>query len=254
MPLGAALLILAGFILPVRSQAAFFFGPPEAGIALDGNSRLTPFDTAQSARLQQVYSASGFAALVPVGGGFIREINVRVDPSGGHPFAALITNLQINLSTTQRDPDALSPVFAENLGPNDTVALGPRMVGLLGGGGGGQSSFDLYFSLSQPFFYNPAEGNLLVDFRVYTGLGTSPNGRAILDAFDVPGDSVSSVFAFGSSLPSTGTASTLGLATAFAITPVPEPSTWALLALGAAAFFISRKRLWKRKEARHVTP
>ena len=75
-----------------------------------------------------------------------------------------------------------------------------------------------------------------------------PGGIAILDAFNVAGDGVSSVSAYGSSLPSMGQVSTLGLATAFAFTPVPEPSTWALLIVGLAAMVFLMKRMGKHKE------
>ena len=49
-----------------------------------------------------------------------------------------------------------------------------------------------------------------------------------------------------------GQVSTLGLATTFVITPVPEPSTYALLLLGTGLLALSRWRLSKRKEARGV--
>jgi hypothetical protein len=193
---------------------------PEPG-NLDGNSLFRPFNNPQPGRFQQVYDSSLFSSL-PEGGGLIYYVFFRVDPFLGQSFSAGVTNLQINLSTTSREPDGLSPVFSENTGANDTIALGPGFVGIYGSGGGGISGFDVSFTLAQPFHYDPAMGNLLIDFRIRAGAGTSPGRIATLDAFDVVGDGVSSVFAYGDSLPTIGQVSSLGLATAFVITPRPR--------------------------------
>jgi len=151
-------------------------------------------------------------------------------------------------------PDGLSSVFSQNVGPNDTVVLGPTAVSLLSNGGGGITSFDVNFSFTTPFFYNPANGNLLLDIRIYQGFGQigPPQGVAILDAFSVVGDSVSSVYAFGGTLPTSGQTSTLGLATAFRIIPVPEPSTIALLAVGIGVLGLCWRRIKKHKEERNA--
>ena len=135
--------------------------------------------------------------------------------------------MQINLSTTTKSPDGLDSVFEQNIGLDDTVAFGPSSASLLSAGGNGLSTFDLYFRLSNSFRFNPADGNLLVDFRIYQGIRLSgpppPQGIAILDAFNIVGDSVSSVYAFGGpGLPTSGQASSLGLATDFIVTPAPK--------------------------------
>jgi hypothetical protein len=132
-------------------------------------------------------------------------------------------------------------VFDENVGSDDRVVFGPGPVQIMSGGGGG---FDVAFGFPQPFFYNPTNGNLLVDFRIYTGAGTIPGGIAILDAYDVRGDSVSSVYAYDTVLPASGQATTLGLATLFVVTPIPEPSTWALLGMGLLVVGAG----WKRRK------
>jgi hypothetical protein len=77
-------------------------------------------------------------------------------------------------------------------------------------------------------------GNLLVDFQIFSAAGGFLMSRPPLDAFNIVGDSVSSVFAYGPSVPAVGQTSSLGLATAFTITPVPEPSSIILLAFATA--------------------
>ncbi len=132
------------------------------------------------------------------------------------------------------------------------VVLGPTRVGVGGSGGGGLSTFDVFFTLTRPFHYDPAAGNLLLDFRVIEGAGTNPGRIATLDAFDVVGDGVSSVYAYGSSLPAVGQVSSLGLATAFSITPVPEPSTLALFVIGFGVALVCWRLKKNRKEKPHV--
>ena len=67
-----------------------------------------------------------------------------------------------------------------------------------------------------------------------------------LDAFDIVGDSVSSLFASNANgLPTVGQPSTLGLATDFGVVPIPEPSSIGLLAVGLGVLVLRRKRARK---------
>ncbi len=233
--------LLFSLLLAVRLSGAVVEAPAPG--STDGNSLFRPFNTDQAGRFQQVYDASLFSSL-PSSGGSIVSIDFRVDPFLGQSFGAGITNLQINLSTTTRGPDGLSHIFDENTGSDDTIVIGPKFVGIGGAGGGGFSSYTVSFILAQPFHYDPASGNLLLDFRIYSWAGMQPGRIATLDAFDVAGDGVSSVFAFGNSLPVLGQASSLGLATLFPIAVVPEPSTLVLgaTALGLALWSWHRRR------------
>lgn len=223
---------LSGQSAPVAIQ---IYGPAEAGITIDGNSLFKPFDIS-SARYQQVFDASVFESISTAGGGSIAEIAFRVDASLGHFFDAT-PNIQLRLSTTSRNPDGLSPVFDENIGLDNALVVGPAAVRLRGSGGGGFTGFHVNFIFDTPYFYNPAGGNLLLDFQIIRGIGSDlPQGAAILDAFDVVGDSVSSVYGYGGpNIPTSGQATSLGLATAIFAIPVPEPSSVMLLTVGLVA-------------------
>lgn len=224
----------------IHGQGVLIF-VPNASLAVEGNSASsTPFNQT-GVRFQQVYAASEFS-LVP---GWIRTIGFRVDvsPQGGQAFSATLPNVQVNLSTTLRQPDTLSPVFAENLGLDERVVRSGSLSLMSQAAHlpGQPNLADAVFSLSNPFLYDPARGNLLLDVRNFMGAATSP-----FDAINTSGDSVSSLFSIGANSTS-GTLSTLGLFTRFVVDPVPEPSTWALFITGVAAFALFHRTRRKSK-------
>jgi len=122
-------------------------------------------------RLQEAYGASYFPNH-PI---TIREIHFRPSTIAGNSFTSSIANIQINLSTTTRPAENLSATFATNTGVDDTVVfngaiqLSSRFTGPVSGPKG----FDIIIPLTTPFVYNPAAGNLLVDFRNKSGSSVS---------------------------------------------------------------------------------
>lgn len=206
---------------------------PGAQTASEGNTdNILPFSTAP-VRYQQVYGAASFSSLS--GPAEITDILFRPDSVFGNSFSSILPNVQIDLSTTTAQPDALSPTFALNVGGNDTVVYsGPLALSSANSGpAAGPKTFDIDIHLMTPFLYDPAAGNLLLDVRNF--------GGGITTSFDahLATDEVSRVFSTTGAGAATGSTDSLGLVTEFrfasGIAAVPEPSSWILLISGAFA-------------------
>ena len=188
-----------------------------------------PYDTAtlfpflikqislSSMRYQQVYNAPAFTNLDPRFI-YITVFGFRLDPSGKGSFPWTITNMQINLSTTQRAADNLSTNFAENVGTDDTIVFGP-----------GRHDFPLspagegfQIQLDRPFRYNPALGNLLLDVRIFNGAGPFDMNTPQLDAQSSPTDECSRVWATNVTAAVASAADTTALAGGVQLSGVPS--------------------------------
>ena len=191
---------------------------PNSCGGVEGNSSSSyPFFSGFTVRYQQVYDASQFSAVT--NGGWIYWLNFR--PDGGTPsFGALVSNVEIHLSTTLRHPDGLSPLFSDNVGPDDaTVFYGA--VGLYSPAPSSPEGFGIGYNqaqLTNYFWYNPTAGNLLLDVRIHTLI--SP--FYIIPPMDAAtNQGVSSVYAAPVDA-TNGTIDTAGLVTLITIAPVPS--------------------------------
>ncbi len=201
-----------------------------------------PFGAGASDRYQQVYAASNFGPIAQ-GGGLITSLAFQFADS--HTLGGGVSNIQINLSTTLRPVDGLSTTFAQNVGSDDTKVFG---AGNLVWANDPTVPFSAFINLSTPFHYNPANGNLLVDMRVFqTGLPFQ-FGSLSMEASAANNDTVSIAYAFNVN-DLTGITDTKGLNTLFTVTPVPEPSTICLFLAGLATIgFIQRRQVLRRKK------
>jgi hypothetical protein len=116
------------------------------------------YDTeAASVRFQQVYSSSDFR---PDDNLQWKITEIRFGAGlAGRDFT--LPNVEISFSTTQKVPDGLSSLFAENIGPDSTTVLsGPLQLSAPVG-----AEYNLHIRLQQPFVYDPRAGNLLLEVR-----------------------------------------------------------------------------------------
>lgn len=184
-----------------------------------------PFRTiggAVPARYQQVFAASEFAAIPD--GGYITGFTLRRQGIG--LFEGDSSSFQITMSTTQNQPDSLSPIFALNTGPDSTVVFGPARL---------QfrylhpSADERVVTFSTPFLYQPSRGNLLMDLQNLSGNDVyyDPRTPEAGDSVYAIGDSVSSVFNVGNV--TSGLVDSRGYIVQFQIQPIPEPVPAALL-------------------------
>jgi hypothetical protein len=230
------------------SSETFFTVLPGGSQSIEGNSATSyPFNGGNlgfsSMRYQQVFWQDEFITVITVRTNplLIDQIYFRLDSAAG-PSPPASIDVEVHLSTTPRAVDGLSPIFAENIGADD-IAVIPRSSQPMNPAwisGMAPQSLHLW-NLSTPFYYDPTQGNLLLDIRVYNPVFTAP-----FDAVNRPDDDVSRVWA-SSVLANSGTVDSIGLVTGFYATVVPEPSTTALLLCGAGVLGFLIRRQTHRK-------
>jgi len=226
---GGGLLLLS---LPLHGIT---FEVPHEFATVEGNSFSTAFD-GSPIRYQQVYASDQFG-LIASGGGILNHVYFRLDSPLGSPFFAELAEFEMRFSTTQMNPDGLSPVFTENTGPDETLVFGSAPLELSSSHGPFDSpqAWEIEFRLPTQFYYDPSAGNLLMDLTILApGADVPP-----FDAVDLLGDGVSSLRRSGEFPP---VFETKGLVTRFQFEVIPEPSAANLLMAGLLAF-IGRRLL-----------
>ena len=208
---------------------------PGAYDVIEGPDRSTP-DWPAAARSQGIAHRSEFDAL-PVGGAWLTEIRFR--PDGIVPVGEVYSfgRVQISLSVTQVDPLDISFTFAANITGTpvevynaawSSTVINPNPPGAE------LRPFDIRIPLETPYFYNPAEGNLLTD-AIWEMPGSGVNALARFDldnsnAFPEKRDIWSGALGVDSPVSFPATFTTIN-----EYGFVPEPSTFALSALGFLA-------------------
>lgn len=200
---------------------------------IDGQSQLPFFPTGETgSRWQQVYGQQDFSTIA-VGGGTITAIWFN----GNVPFERTITNVQIFLSTTAEAPDSLSPVFAENIGFDETLVFGGPLVAQQVNGA--DPRFHWRIDLTTPFYYNPALGNLLLDVKKVGPFLHPPFPPPYgIEYSDSGTDRASAAFSSDVNSPTADTVMTRALLTMFSVTPIPEPNSVFLIAVAVALILL----------------
>jgi hypothetical protein len=161
-----------------------------------------------SIRYQQVYAASEFGC--PGGPRDITAISFRPDEFAV-PISYTLPFAEIRLSTTSGAPDALIPVFADNVGIDDELVYSGSLTVSTAATGGPPGDFDVVIPLDAPFQYDPTQGNLLLDVTIPTA---GPVSTLYFDAENSAADPVSRVWAANSEA-TVGSTDTRGLVTKF---------------------------------------
>ena len=166
-------------------------------------------------RYQQVCNASLFTN-IPPNCVYVSLLSFRMDNRGSGGWT--VSNLQVNLSTTQKLADGFDSNFSANVGPDDTTVFGPSSFVF---GGGSLALQD--FPLDRPFRYNPRLGSLLVDVRI-AGIGPpqGSNPDPSHDAYNSPSDEVSRIWAPDVTATAATDGDTTGLFMVVRFSPVPS--------------------------------
>jgi hypothetical protein len=181
------------------------------------------YDTeAASVRFQQVYSSSDFLRY----GNYQWEITELRFGAGLSGRNFTLPNVEMSFSTTQKVPDGLSSLFAENVGPDSTTVFsGPLLLSAPM-----TYEYNLHIQLQQSFIYDPRAGNLLLEVKNFQTI-PAQFPQPVFGAYAIEGDGSSLAVAYDVNSP-TALLSSGALATKFMVTAIPEPGPALLLVCG----------------------
>jgi hypothetical protein len=136
-----------------------------------GNGNCFPFGCSYNSEYQQVFTQSPFASLGPVR---ITQLSFYNTQFNGGANAMNSGTWTISLSTTSKDWNTLLPTFASNIGQDNQIVFTGNLSQ--------PWSFPktMTITLTNPFIYDPSQGNLLMD--VITQGVSSPGGNIYFDS------------------------------------------------------------------------
>ena len=200
-----------------------------------------------SQRYQQVYLATQFPQA-----GLIDMISFRLKPERNAFGPSILPNVQIDMSITQAEPNNLSIIFDDNLGPSvSTVFSGDLTIEGTSCDPPGPCPFSVVIPLDEPFAYFPSNGNLIIDYRINTCAMLS-DFELVFDATNIQTDITTRLIAIDNVNSPTGGPTEFGLVTQFnlspltVLSPIPTLSEWGLIAmagiLGIVGYLVIRRR------------
>src|SRR6185437_1485696 len=145
----------------------------------------TPFNYygSSGSHVQQIYDSSFFPGAELINGFSFRAFPGAA-PSAFFGNSVNISDAVIQLSTTAAGADESgslpSATFADNMGNDAKTVFSGALHLATAATGTGPQPFDYTVNFSQPFLYNPIDGNLLLDVMIPSGATVSGQGFGFL--------------------------------------------------------------------------
>jgi len=132
----------------------------------------------EDSRVHSIHSSTVFSAL-PVGGATLTDISFRPDSAILVGEQISFGRVQLTLSVTQVEPINLSNTFADNITGTPIVVFdSPWSATVVNADPPGAATrpFDFRIPFQTPYHYDPADGNLLVDWILEPLVGVTNEG------------------------------------------------------------------------------
>lgn len=203
------------------------------------SSTAWPFGLSTPCRLQYLYGADETGLAGPV---TIRSINVRGNETSTN-VAKTGIDLQISMSTTATTVGTASGTFANNHGANLAVVYVRKLTNIAATVPQNPGQYGGVLMLDTPFVYNPAAGNLIIDFDIasqpagawshdtpFTTAGTHASvGTSCLPTATSSGGALGGTLTLGMSGGVPNNPAVLVIGTTLFGTPIPVPGNPACL-------------------------
>ena len=212
--------------------------PPELENVEDPNWSTQPFlNAADNVRVQLAFPAEQIVNAMPLGG-TITEVAFRLDGPRGSPGSSgsldiVIPEFELRASTAASQ--SLSTEFAANIGTDETIVFPKGPLALISAWNPqGPNEFSIRIPFESEFFYNPHDGDLLLDFFVYR----EPGQRVVLERGGSGGGTM--IGGIGDPIAANGSPAIPAIQLVFR--PVPELSTTGLFGIGCVLLLLLRRR------------
>jgi hypothetical protein len=201
----------------------------------EGNTSVTPDRT--PIRIQYLIPASDFAGL-PASHRFIASFNFRADRTQTQSVDWIIPHEQVWMSTTSLT--SLTNGFDANHGPDKQMVFdGTMTFPFLGTGpAAGPRPFADGTRLQMPFYYDPSQGNLVIELRDFDKNYPVP---ASIDVATFPGANIRTLLNVGNPNGATGAPIPNLFAPMQFEFVVPEPSSIALTGFAVVCLLAWRR-------------
>jgi hypothetical protein len=181
--LGLVLLLLGLEAGEVTAAQEIVIVVPNEFADVEGPSRIGSNSPEGPFRFQQIYAASQFGDLAQ-SAHLLTGFAWRPDEAVDGPKTVSL-DMEIHLSTTVVEPNEMSWTYGDNVGLDETIVYsGPATLHTENiGPGDGPRAFDYVVKLQTPFYYDPSQGNLLMDLITYSGITSAdyPNQDFVYD-------------------------------------------------------------------------